>query len=283
MSKPNYLAESMPTEALLEAVVRLCHQAGQQIMDVFQHSRLQVDYKADDSPVTAADLAAHDVLVPGLKASLNVPLISEESEAPDFEERRQWELFWLIDPLDGTKEFISGSGEFTVNVALIRQGRPVAGVVHAPALGSTYTGLVGRGAFRHEGEERRPIRTRDVASRQRSGLPLEVVASRRHSTRATEKIIDQLHNHFVLLNKKSVGSSLKFCLIAEGQADYYPRLGPTCEWDTAAAQAVIEAAGGVVFDEDFKPLLYNQKHSLVNPGFHVVGDPSLPWPDLLAY
>jgi 3'(2'), 5'-bisphosphate nucleotidase len=268
--------------ALLENVVSLCESAGRAIMSVYT-AEFEIDYKQDQSPITSADKAAHEILMSGLAALLvDVPVLSEEAEAPDYKIRRRWQRYWLVDPLDGTREFISGNGEFTVNVALIDQGEPVLGVVHAPVSRTTYIGVKGEGAEKREDGIRHAIRVRTVASRQDSNLPIEVVISRRHGLEETATLMERMENALGCVTTKSVGSSLKLCLVAEGKADLYPRLAPTCEWDTAAAQAVVEAAGGVVFSDDFLPLRYNQKPTLLNPYFYAVGDVNFTWPSVIS-
>ena len=268
---------------LIEPVIDLCWRAGEAILHVYAAPEaLNVSAKADNSPVTAADLAAHAILAPGLAALLpGVPVLSEEGDLPGFDERRRWSRYWLIDPLDGTKEFIRRNGEFTVNVALIDNGVPVLGVVFVPVLDMTYIGDLGVGAWKIDNRGRRAIQVRTIDSRLSANLPVEVVSSRRHGGEAVVPVIDAVTAALGRVATKTMGSSLKLCLIAEGQADLYPRLAPTAEWDTAAAQAVVEAAGGQVVDANFKPLRYNTKDSLLNPFFHVLGDPSFDWEKLL--
>lgn len=242
----------------VEGVVALCRDAGEAILRVYGRSEgLTVESKADDSPLTEADLAAHSVLVAGLSALPGgVSIVSEEDEA-SWVHRTPQGPFWLIDPLDGTKEFIARNGEFTVNVALVIDGEPIFGVVHAPVVDQLFVGVVGEGAFRELHGVRTPIR---VASPGASAL--RVVASRSHMTDATRAYLDRLGPHTLV----QAGSSLKFCRVAEGSADAYPRIGPTAEWDTAAAQAVLEAAGGVVHDLVGRRLRYG-KPSNRNEGF----------------
>jgi 3'(2'), 5'-bisphosphate nucleotidase len=272
------------SESLLEKVVVLCEDAGAAIMAIYsRRDAWSVEFKSDHSPVTAADIAAHDILVAGLSTLCHgVPVLSEEAALPAFDVRRQWQTYWLVDPLDGTKEFIHASDEFTVNVALIHRGEPVLGVVHVPAQKLTYTGVKDVGAIKRSNQECRPIRIRSAASRQSTGLPLEVVASRRHGVEQVETLTASLAQDFPNITTKSIGSSLKLCLVAEGEADLYPRLAPTSEWDTAAAQAVVEAAGGAVITADGERLLYNQRPDLLNPDFYVVGDKSIPWSQLFG-
>ena len=230
---------------------------------------IEVSHKADDSPLTEADLAAHRCIAEGLLALQPVlPLLSEEDADVPATTRRAWPRYWLVDPLDGTREFIKRNGEFTVNIALIEAGRPVLGVVHAPALGITWSAAEAHGAFRQQGDHRTRLQTRPLPER-----PTLFVSRSHHGPRA-EALLDRLPPH----DRLSKGSSLKFCLIAEGSADAYPRLGPTSEWDTAAAQCVVEQAGGaVVALPSMTPLRYNQQDSLINPDFLVLGDPSADW------
>ena len=215
----------------------------------------------------------------------DIPFFSEESEILPFEERRQWQRYFLVDPLDGTKEFINRNGEFTVNIALIEDGRSLVGLVYVPVINRMYAGYSpvapeGRVAWVEEKGERRNITTRSMSrfdSADAEVEPVTVVASRRHGSDAMEVCMGNLNQAYPKLETRNMGSSLKLCLVAEGQADLYPRLAPTCEWDTAAAHAVVEAAGGRVVDADFNPLRYNQKDELLNPYFHVLGDPDFDW------
>lgn len=269
-----------------EQLLDLCHTAGEAIMVVYGRD-FAVESKADDSPVTAADLAAHRILVDGLARILpGLPILSEESALPDFSERSQWSRYWLVDPLDGTREFVNRNGEFTVNVALVEDGVPVVGVVHAPTLKLSYSGIRGAGARKYEGlpmrrAQSRPIAVRSIASRLSGGGPVELVASRRHGAGQVEQLLGRLEQKLGPVTTRSMGSSLKLCLVAEGEADLYPRLAPTSEWDTAAAQAVVEAAGGLVVDRHFVPLRYNRKADILNPDFYVIGDPAFAWRELL--
>ena len=258
---------------LIEPIVGLARKAGDAILEVYA-SDFDVQSKDDESPLTQADLAAHRRIVAGLaELTPDLPVISEESGLPPFAERNGWPKYWLIDPLDGTKEFVNRNGEFTVNIALIADGRPVFGVVHVPVLGKTYIGCEGRGAeLRSEGAEPRPIR---VA--QSSAQPVRVVGSRSHRGASLDAFIENLGDCDLV----PMGSSLKFCVVAEGGADVYPRLGPTSEWDTAAAQAVVEQAGGSVVTLDGKPLKYNQKEAILNPYFLVIGASDHDWLALL--
>lgn len=268
---------------LADQVVDVSVEAGLAILEVYNRQEgFSVESKADDSPVTEADLAAHRVLMAGLESLLDgVPILSEESELPAFEQRSQWNRYWIIDPLDGTKEFINRNGEYTVNVALIENGKPILGVVHVPVLNISYVGVAGLGAWKIEHGQETSIQTRTIDSRVGSNLAVELVASRRHGAEEVEQMIDALSEKFGLVTTKSMGSSLKLCLIAEGKADLYPRLALTSEWDTAASQAVVEAAGGCVLDANFDILRYNTKDDILNPFFFVIGDSDYPWTDVL--
>jgi 3'(2'), 5'-bisphosphate nucleotidase len=255
------LSNFVLSQAELQQIVTIAKQAGNAIMDVYAQTDLQVEIKQDDSPVTAADIASHNVIIKGLTSHFtDIPVMSEEDANISWATRKQWQTYWLIDPLDGTKEFIKRNGEFTVNIALIHQGQAIAGVVYAPVLGKCYSGIVGNGAWlEHNGQ----ISRLDIS--QRSILPIPVVVgSRSHISPDVAAYLHTVGEHQML----SVGSSLKFCMVAEGQADVYPRLGLTSEWDTAAAQAVLESAGGVVVEYPaLTPLQYNQKENILNPYF----------------
>jgi 3'(2'), 5'-bisphosphate nucleotidase len=253
--------------ALLPAVRKLVADAGSAILEVYGSSH-DVEFKADDSPITRADRSAHEILCAGLqRLTPDIPVLSEESthgHAPGV--RHGWPQYWLIDPLDGTKEFISRNGEFTVNVALISGHRPVLGVVSAPVLDVVYYGGDGVGAWIARGADAgKSIRVRRPAA-----TPLIVVGSRSHRGDSLDSVLARVGPH----EMRPMGSSLKICLVAEGSADFYPRLGPTSEWDTAAAQAVVEAAGGVVTTLDGRPLRYNERETLLNPHFLAYGDPA---------
>jgi 3'(2'), 5'-bisphosphate nucleotidase len=257
-------------ESLLPGVLRLVEQACTAILEVYAGGH-DVEYKADDSPITRADRAAHTILSEGLaQLAPEIPVLSEESAEEHVPAvRHAWHEFWLVDPLDGTKEFISRNGEFTVNVALVRDHRAVLGVVAAPVLHTVYYGVEGVGAFVvHEDAAPQPIRVRHPAA-----SPLVVVGSRSHRGDSLDAVLARLGPH----EMRPMGSSLKLCLVAEGAADLYPRLGPTSEWDTAAAQAVVEAAGGAVTTLDGTPLRYNERHTLLNPHFLVFGDRDRAW------
>lgn len=255
-------------------VVRLAQRAGDEILSVYGE-QFEVTHKSDQSPLTLADLRSHEIIVQGLRAlTPDVPVLSEEASDIPYEQRRQWTRYWLVDPLDGTKEFVSRNGEFTVNIALIENHVPTLGVVHVPVTSTTYTGAAGVGAFRKvDAEAAQPVRVRTPAA-----SPLRIVGSRSHRGDSLDQYLPRLAPYELI----AVGSSLKFCLVAEGNADFYPRFGPTSEWDTAAAQAIVEAAGGAVVKTDGERLRYNTKAELLNPHFLVYGDRSRDWLRILS-
>lgn len=248
---------------LVNAVLELVQEAGQATLPYWQ-ADVTVQTKADESPVTAADIAAHKVLAAGLLAlDASIPVLSEEDCEIALSTREQWTRWWLVDPLDGTKEFISGSDEYTVNVALIEHGRVVFGVVGVPVTGAIYYGGVEFGTYCQDvqGEVRR------LQMRTAPKDELLVVASKRHSSLEQEALLQSLAQEFPALDLVNVGSSLKFCQMAEGAADLYPRLAPTSQWDTAAAQGVLEGAGGQVLNLQGQPLSYAAQESYLNPFF----------------
>lgn len=263
------------TQALLEQVNTLVIAAGDAIMDIYTKSDLGVEYKDDNSPLTLADKAAHEVLAAGLTQLNCGPVLSEEDADISWAERQTWDQYWLVDPLDGTKEFIKRNGEFTVNVALIKNGVPILGSVYAPAKELLYYGATGFGAFKVENAKQNSTPTPITPSAPPNVTDTwKVVGSRSHQSEDFKTFVAQFESCDIV----AMGSSLKLCMIADGSADLYPRLGLTSEWDTAAAQAVVEASGGVVLNwETLEPLRCNSKESLLNPFFIVCAEPSLPW------
>ncbi len=270
---------SVLNKALLNDVMAIARSAGDIILSVYQRSAdFQVHIKGDDTPVTEADIAANDSITRALLSlTPNIPVLSEESGLPEFVVRRKWSRYWLVDPLDGTKEFIARNGEFTVNIALVEQGVPVLGVVYVPVTGAMYAGLQNEGAYRVIAGQLETISVRPLSDRGAKDLPIEVVTSRHHGADKVAGYCAQIQQVMGEVSYKPMGSSLKFCLIAEGGADLYPRSGPTSEWDTAAAQAIVEAAGGHVVDKTFSALRYNQKESIINPDFYVLGKDLSRW------
>lgn len=259
--------------AWMEPCIGIARDAGAAIMQVYAQD-FSVQSKADDSPLTAADVAAHRIICAGL-ATLTplIPVLSEESAEITWDVRQSWSRYWLVDPLDGTREFVKKNGEFTVNIALVDGDRPVLGVVYAPVMDYLVHAERGFGAFLREDDEDIPLQTRRPAM-----PPLRIAASRSHLDARTLAVLDRIGEH----ERIGMGSSLKFCRIAEGRTDVYPRFGPTSEWDTAAAQCVLEAAGGAVLTLDGNQLRYNSKESLLNPDFIALGDPQLDFKAWLA-
>ncbi|MFQ3207152.1 MAG: 3'(2'), 5'-bisphosphate nucleotidase [Glaciecola sp.] len=257
------------TPELAEKVKQIAVEAGEKIMEIYAQDFTVYD-KSDSSPLTEADLAAHHHIVDSLEAISPLPILSEESADIPWSTRKKWVRYWLVDPLDGTKEFIKKNGEFTVNIALIEYGEPTFGVVHAPAIGKTYVGQLDVGAYSEVDGAKSAIK----ASTHKTGETWKIVGSRSHQSPEINKILDSLGGESELV---AMGSSLKLCLVASGEAHMYPRVGPTCEWDTGAAHAVAIAAGARVtvldvnnpLDKDASPLRYNQKDSVLNPYFLV--------------
>ena len=247
-----------------EGLIPIATRAAAAIMAVYEGS-FAVERKLDDSPLTQADLESQRIILEGLRRlTPGVPVLSEESAQAPWSERRSWRELWIVDPLDGTREFVKRNGEFTVNIALVIEHEPVLGIVFAPAQDAYWWGAAGVGAFRarHNGSAE-PITVSRPAS------PIRVVGSRSHMSRETAGYLARLPSH----EMTGIGSSLKFCLLAEGNADLYPRFGPTSEWDTAAGQALLEAAGGHVARIDGHRLRYNCRESLINGDFVAYNDP----------
>jgi len=258
-------------------ILRIAKEAGTAILEVY-NTDFDVELKGDNSPLTLADMRANKIITKELSELYpDIPILSEEGKVIPYAERKHWELFWLVDPLDGTKEFVNRNDEFTVNIALIHNGRPTMGVVYVPVLDLFYFSKEGIGAHKLEGGNFAKLPTEDEILKKSSRLPIlnlnkfffTIVASRSHMSKETEEYVDQLRELHGKVEIISAGSSLKLCMVAEGKANVYPRFGPTMEWDTAAGQAVVEGAGGVVEHTDTdKPLRYN-KENLLNPWFIV--------------
>ncbi|MBN6149605.1 3'(2'),5'-bisphosphate nucleotidase CysQ [Xanthomonas sp. AmX2] len=257
------------TADLRETVIAIAIDAAAAIMAVYRTS-FDVEHKADASPLTEADLAAHRIIVEGLeRLTPDLPVLSEESAAIAWDTRQHWTSYWLVDPLDGTREFVKRNGEFSVNIALIHQGAPVLGVVQAPADGRLWHAVRGEQAYRRDG-----FRDSALSTRRPAATPLRVAASRSHRDPRTDALLARMGDTEVVAQ----GSSLKFCRIAEGELDVYPRFGPTSEWDTAAGQCVLHSAGGALLAAGTgKPFRYNRRDSLLNGDFIALGDPALPW------
>jgi 3'(2'), 5'-bisphosphate nucleotidase len=253
----------------LDAVIDIARDAGKKILDVYI-TDFDVSHKHDNTPLTEADMAAHKTIVQGLQAlDCDFPILSEESSHIGFSERSQWTTYWLVDPLDGTREFIKKNGEFTVNIALIHEHKPILGVIYVPVSGDCYFAAKHTGAFKQ-------LRDQEAVAIHTRGKPSDmtiVAGSRSHRGDSLNEFLGKIGKYDIV----SMGSSLKSCLVAEGKADIYPRLGPTSEWDTAAAQCVVEEAGGKILDLEMQPMRYNTKRSLLNPYFLVIGDPEFDW------
>jgi 3'(2'), 5'-bisphosphate nucleotidase len=243
-------------------IVNIAKEAGDAIMKIYERD-FTIEYKDDKSPLTEADLKSNDIICSALAMLYpDIPILSEENKKVQYADRKDWDYFWLIDPIDGTKEFIKKTGEFTVNIALIHQDKPVLGVVYAPVLKDMYSAKKGKGAFKND--ESLPLKSNEHPDK-----VLKVVASVSHLSEETQAFIDDLASTTEHVEQVSKGSSLKLCLAAEGEADTYPRLGPTMEWDTGAAHAIVLESGKQVlqYDND-KPVVYN-KENLLNPWFVV--------------
>ncbi len=261
-------------QTLLNDVIKVAKQAGDAILEIYNSDDFDVQLKGDDSPLTKADLAAHNVIVSFLEAQYShIPCLSEESSGITFEQRKQWSELFIIDPLDGTKEFIARNGEFTVNIALVKNGKCVLGVIYVPVADVLYYAADGIGAFKQEqNHPAEKIQVRSLLQKEGHNH-FTVVASRRHGLDKVETLCQ----NFASYDLTSRGSSLKMCMVAEGSADFYPRLALTSEWDTAAAQAIVEQAGGKIVQLDFSEMTYNQKENILNPFFLVLGDPQFDW------
>jgi len=279
-------------QVFIEKIIAIARAAGDAILTIYNAPETaNIQSKSDDSPLTAADLAAHHLIVRELPKLFDVPMISEESAVPPLAERKGWPAYWLIDPLDGTREFIARNGQFTVNIALVVNSVPLLGVVHVPVTDESYFGLDASLAEDKQtrsdkylaGVHEMNLRSRKLAPRFTAHEPLEILMSLRHVGDEATALLAKLQTRWPApLQPLSAGSSLKFCWIAEGRADFYPRLAPTCEWDTAAAQAVLTAAGGlVVRASDLQPLRYNTQNTLLNPFFYALGDATFDWQSLL--
>ncbi|HEY0333540.1 MAG TPA: 3'(2'),5'-bisphosphate nucleotidase CysQ [Stenotrophomonas sp.] len=264
---------SLLDRQVTESVIDLAHAAGDAIMAIYRDG-FSVQTKDDASPLTQADLAAHRLIVAGLtQLTPDIPVLSEESALVPWAMRRQWTRYWLVDPLDGTREFIKRNGEFSVNIALIDDGQAVFGVIQAPVDGRLWHAWRDGPALRREAGQDVALRVRAPAT-----APLRVAASRSHRGPRTDALLSRMGEVEVLAQ----GSSLKFCRIADGELDVYPRFGPTSEWDTAAGQCVLEAAGGQLLAADSgQPFRYNQRETLLNGDFMAFGDPGLPWREWL--
>lgn len=260
-------------ERLCLECVNIARDAGQAILTIY-NADFNVEEKEDKSPLTDADMASHNLILQRLgELTPDIPILSEESAKLPFAERASWETYWLVDPLDGTREFVKRNGEFTVNIALIHQHQSIIGVINVPVLDIDYYAWQGGGCYKVENKGE----ARKITVKKLDGSKLSVAGSRSHGSEMMRQYVEKLGDVEML----SMGSSLKFCLVAEGRADLYPRLGLTSEWDTAAAHCIVEQAGGYITKTDMTPLQYNTKDSLLNPFFFVFGDNSRDWSQYL--
>jgi 3'(2'), 5'-bisphosphate nucleotidase len=250
----------------ISQIIDIAEKAGNSIMEIYSQDNFSTTYKDDYSPLTLADITSHKLIEENLKGLRpKIPILSEESSNISYEDRCSWEAYWLIDPLDGTKEFINKNGEFTVNIALVVNAMPILGVVHAPSLDITYYAIKGMGAFKKTANKL--IEKITVCDHRKRAL--KIVISRSHRGKRLESFLENINSETGEIEYIKMGSSLKFCIVAEGIAHLYPRLSPTMEWDTAAAQCIVEEAGGVVTDMAGNQIRYNKK-SLLNEDFIVL-------------
>lgn len=261
---------------MLERLKEIAIEAGGVILSMYERRDYSTAEKTDDSPVTTADIIASELIEDRLKQAFpGIPVISEESEHQDYNERRQWKAYFIIDPIDGTQEFIARSGDFAVNIAYVEKNEPVIGVIFWPVGEALYYAEKGSGAFKQDALESQPINVRKLTDPQAD--PIIIAISRRQ---AREPVLKRLQTGRDIQPLPTGSCSLKACLIAEGKADCFLRLGPTGEWDTAASQVIVGEAGGRIVNENFEPITYNRTVSLLNPNFLVLGDQSVPWEEI---
>jgi len=265
--------DDLNLEYLCQNALSIAVIAGKKILDIYD-SKYTVEHKQDNTPLTTADLAADKIIRNSLKElTPEIPVLTEESDAIPYNTRKKWHRYWLVDPLDGTREFIKRNGEFTVNISLIENHKSIIGVINVPVIQTEYFAWRGGGAFKRSSDQP----THQINSRKADLNNLVIAGSRSHVSDKLQSYLDKFKNIELL----SVGSSLKSCMVAEGSVDLYPRLGLTSEWDTAAAHCIVEEAGGHITQTDNSELLYNTKDCLLNPEFFVFGDDSIPWHDYL--
>ncbi|EMK3382693.1 3'(2'),5'-bisphosphate nucleotidase CysQ [Vibrio parahaemolyticus] len=262
---------------LLPQIIEIARSAGQVILDIYEKKQYEAYTKSDETPVTSADIAAHKLITERLsELTPDIPVLSEEAADISLEQRAQWQRYWLVDPLDGTQEFIARSGDFATIIALIDNNKPTMGVVYGPVSGVTYYAYSGKGAWKiPDMSESVKIHTH---KHEQAGQNIAIAISRRQDiNRITSRMSSAWNYELVPLGS----AALKACLVAEGAVDCYLRLGPTGEWDTAATQCIVEEAGGRILSTHLEPLSYNERETLENPNFIVLGDPNLPWDDIL--
>lgn len=267
-------------QAFVNPLIDLCRQAGDVICEHYRAPHAaEFESKGDDSPLTRADMDSHHILEKGLRElASDIPVLSEESAALEVAQRFSWNRFWLVDPLDGTKEFLARTGEFTINIALIDDHAPVLGVLYVPLTRKAYVGIPGVGSWCYQYDTvgqwaRRPVATRSL----QEGGRLIVLASRRHHGPQLDTCFAWLHRHWGETERINSGSALKFCQMVEGEGDFYPRFSPCCEWDTAAGQALLEAAGGALLGMDGQPFRYNARETLLNSDFYAISNANSPF------
>ena len=266
----------MKPEDYVEQTIEIAMVAGKKIRDIYLKGTFEKEIKSDNTPVTSADIAAHNIITSALQLlTPDIPVLSEEDADIPFDTRQQWDCYWLVDPLDGTGEFISGSGDFSVIIALVEHNRPIMGIVYVPMTEVCYYAIAGLGAYKRDETSELRIMSHQLPQSKDPSLKLAVS---RQDTKSVLKLFSH-SKHYDLIVRG--GAALKSCLIAEGQADCYVRIGPTGEWDTGAAQIIVEESGGQIMDISFQPLTYNERESLENPNFIVVGSPHLKWDRIL--
>ncbi len=265
---------------LVKPLIELAHQAGDIICGHYHAPHAaEFEAKGDDSPLTRADLDSHEVLQRGLVAlDPGIPVLSEESSAEDVAQRMSWQHYWLVDPLDGTKEFLARTGEFTINIALIIDHKPVLGLLYIPLSKMAYVGIPGKGAHCYHYEDEGQWLSRELStSPLKRRESLIVLASRRHHGSKLDQCFSWLDEHWGPIERINSGSAIKFCQMVDGEGDFYPRFSPCCEWDTAAGQALLEAAGGCLLDMEGEPFRYNTRDTLLNPNFYAISDAANPF------
>lgn len=269
----------MDINKLIDTAIEASIEAGKEILKVYETDDFRIVSKNDNSPLTKADKNAHNKIVSFLEKT-DIPILSEEGKHMSYDERKKWDYFWLVDPLDGTKEFIKKNGEFTVNIALIKGTTPIAGIIYVPVTKTLYFADINKGAYKIEAVNSEDLHDFDFEVLRSNAVklpvpdferPYTVVGSRSHMSEETTQYIEKLKDIHGEIEILSVGSSLKQCMIAEGKADIYPRFGPTMEWDTGAGHAIVNASGGCITQFDGSPLVYN-KENLLNPYFIVKGN-----------
>lgn len=267
----------MDISALLPSVIVAARESGALILSLYNSGNYKAQNKDDNSPVTDADWAAHEFLQQALREIADIPVLSEEGNEESLAERNSWPRYWLVDPLDGTQEFIAGSGDFSTMIALMENGKPVLGVVYGPVNDLLYYAVRGQGAFKETAGQTQRINASHYDASQPLAKLRITVSLRQNVDWVRDRLTRELDYELVPLGS----SSLKSCLVAEGGADIYMRIGPTGEWDTGATQCIVEEAGGRILDLYLKPLSYNLRETLINPNFITMGDPELNWLDIL--